>query len=117
MNAITTRTEGYECLVRGSMNGEAVSPAEFIPLAEETNMIVAIGEFVLREACAALPFLRGDTPYVAINLSPVELSDPRFIGRTDRVLSESSIDRDRICLLYTSPSPRDRQKSRMPSSA
>ena len=101
VNAITTRTEGYECLVRGSMNGEAVSPAEFIPLAEETNMVVAIGEFVLREACAALPFLRGDTPYVAINLSPVELSDPRFIGRIDRVLSESSIDRDRIVFEVT----------------
>lgn len=101
VNAYTTTIEGYECLIRGSLDGEPVSPAEFIPLAEETKMIVAIGEFVLREGCAALPFLRGDNPYVAINLSPLELSDPYLLDRIDNVLTQSAVDRSRIVFEIT----------------
>lgn len=101
VNAITTTIEGYECLIRGKKDGQPISPAEFIPLAEETNMIVAIGQFVLREACAALPFLRGDSPYVAVNLSPIELSNPNLLLGIERVLTESSADRSRVVFEVT----------------
>ncbi|MFT7474668.1 MAG: EAL domain-containing protein (putative c-di-GMP-specific phosphodiesterase class I) [Verrucomicrobiales bacterium] len=101
VNATTTAIEGYECLVRGSLDGQPLSPAEFIPVAEETNMIVAIGEFVLREACAAMPFLRGDSPYVAVNLSPIELSDPQLLERIDSIINESKVDRSRIVFEVT----------------
>jgi len=101
VNATTTTIEGYELLVRGSRNGKPVSPAEFVPIAEETNMIVSIGEFVLREACAALPFLRGDSPYVAINLSPIELSDDGLLDRIARVLHESQAERNRVVFEVT----------------
>lgn len=101
VNATTTSIEGYELLIRGQQNGKPVSPAEFVPIAEETNMIVAIGEFVLREACAALPFLRGDEPYVAVNLSPIELSDDTLLERIDSVLSESQVDRSRVVFEVT----------------
>lgn len=101
VNATTTVTEGYECLIRGSLDGTPVSPAEFIPLAEESGLIFAIGEFVLREACAALPFLPGDTPYVAVNISPLELSDPELLGRIERVLIDSNVERERIVFEVT----------------
>ncbi len=101
VNAATTEIEGYECLIRGSLDGKPVSPAEFIPLAEDTNMIVAIGEFTLREACAALPFLRGHSPYVAVNLSPIELSDPHLLDRIDSVLSNLAVDRERVVFEIT----------------
>ncbi len=101
VNALTTRTEGYECLVRGTRDGEPVSPGEFIPLAEETDMILAIGEFTLLEACSALPFLPGDDPYVAVNLSPIELADERLMSRIDAVLDSTGIDRQRIVFEVT----------------
>lgn len=101
VDAVTTQTQGYECLIRGQLDGRPVSPGEFIPLAEETNLIVAIGEFVLREACAALPFLPGNSPYVAINLSPVELGDPHLLERIDSVLTQSAVDRGRIVFEVT----------------
>lgn len=101
VSAVTTEALGYECLIRGQLDGKPVSPAEFIPLAEETNLITAIGEFALREACAALPFLPGNTPYVAINLSPVELSDPGLLDRIESVLTQSAVDRSRIVFEVT----------------
>jgi len=101
VNAVTTTIEGYECLIRGSKDGAPISPAEFIPLAEETNMIGAIGQFVLREACAALPFLRGESPYVAVNLSPIELSNPNLLLGIEQVLTESAVDRGRIVFEVT----------------
>ena len=101
VNATTTTIEGYELLIRGSQNGKPISPAEFVPIAEETNMIVSIGEFVLREACAALPFLRGDSPYVAVNLSPIELADDGLLERIERVLHESQVDRHRVVFEVT----------------
>ena len=101
VNAVSTVVEGYECLIRGSLDGTPVSPAEFIPLAEETGMILAIGEFALREACAALPFLPGDRPYVAVNLSPYELRDPDLLERIETVLTAAKVDRWRIVLEVT----------------
>ena len=101
VNAVTTETEGYECLIRGELDGKPVSPAEFVPIAEETNLIVAIGEFALREACAALPFLPGRSPYVAINLSPIELGDPHLLDRIDSVLTQSNVDRSRVVFEVT----------------
>lgn len=101
VDAVSTNIGGYECLIRGSRNGVPVSPGEFIPLAEESTLIFQIGEFVLREACAALPFLPGDSPYVAINLSPVELRSPRRIDSIDRILTDTKVDRSRIVLEVT----------------
>ncbi len=101
VNAVSTVAEGYECLIRGSRNGTPISPAEFIPLAEESNLILEIGEFTLREACAALPFLPGDSPYVAVNLSPIELGDAGLIRRIDAILKETGVPRERIVFEVT----------------
>ncbi len=101
VHAVTTRTEGYEALVRASMDGNPLSPAEFIPIAEETGMISALDEFVLREACAALPFLKGDDPYVSINLSPIELLDVDLVARVEEILDSSESPRDRVVFEVT----------------
>ena len=101
VDAVTTATLGYECLIRGTKDGEPISPGVFIPIAEETNMIVAIGQFVLREACQALPFLPGQSPYVAVNLSPIELSDPNLLVNIEQVLHESAVERGRVVFEVT----------------
>ncbi len=77
---------GMEALVRWQRpDGEVVSPAEFIPLAEETGIIVPLGEYVLMEACARTQELAraGHAGLkVSVNLSPRQFSQQ---GLTDIV--------------------------------
>ena len=56
-----------------------VPPAEFIPLAEEIGLIVPLGEWVLREACAEARQLADDIT-VAVNLSPVQFKSRQLIA-------------------------------------
>jgi diguanylate cyclase len=83
-------TAGYEALTRWQHPERgAVSPAEFIALAEETSLIVPVGEYVLREVCAALQRFAqqdpGDLPFIALNVSGRQLHDGQFV---ERVLSQ-----------------------------
>lgn len=75
------RVSGYEALVRWDLPGRgAVSPAEFIKLAEETSLIVPVGEYVLDRVIALLVELRdAQPPYlpnIAVNLSARQLVEP-----------------------------------------
>lgn len=75
------RVAGYEALVRWELPGRgAVSPAEFIALAEETSLIVPVGEYVLERVVATLVELRRrgvePLPSIAVNLSARQLVEP-----------------------------------------
>lgn len=77
------RIAGYEALVRWEhpVRGP-VSPEEFIQLAEETSLIMPVGEYVFDAACAALDALRNDPmPFVAVNVSARQLASPGLIQR------------------------------------
>jgi diguanylate cyclase (GGDEF)-like protein len=73
----------------------SVSPATFIPIAEETGLIISVGEWVLREACQqhfrwleqGLPALR-----MAVNISGVQFKQREFCGLVKRIIDESGID-------------------------
>jgi len=84
---------GYEALVRWSLPDRgAVSPAEFIKLAEETSLIVPVGEYVLDRVIEVLVALReaGTTPLpsIAVNLSARQLVEPgmarQIVARAQR---------------------------------
>ena len=84
---------GAEALLRWtSAQLGVVSPAEFIPIAERSGLIGAIGDWVLRRACeqivvwrrAGMPLLR-----ISVNLSPVQLQRPDFARHVQRVLEET----------------------------
>jgi len=74
------RVGGYEALVRWQHPERgAVSPAEFIKLAEETSLIVPVGEYVLDQVCALLAELKqgaDELPTIAVNLSARQLVEP-----------------------------------------
>jgi EAL domain-containing protein (putative c-di-GMP-specific phosphodiesterase class I) len=75
------RVAGYEALVRWQLPGRGpVSPAEFIKLAEETSLIVPVGEYVLDRVVAVLVALRDagtdPLPSIAVNLSARQLVEP-----------------------------------------
>src|SRR5206468_8566356 len=67
---------GFEALIRWNHPGKGlVSPATFIPLAEEIGFIVAIGEWVIRQACSTAAKWPGDL-HVAVNISAVQFRSP-----------------------------------------
>lgn len=77
---------GYEALVRWSHPQRgAVSPAEFIRLAEETSLINPVGDYVLRRTCDLLVELRRrgrePLPFIALNVSARQLDDPTLVER------------------------------------
>ncbi|TAL25486.1 MAG: EAL domain-containing protein [Frankiales bacterium] len=72
-----------------------VSPAEFVPLAEDTGLIVAMGRFVLREACRQTAEWRGSPALadltVSVNLSPRQLQEPGLLEDVRQALADSGL--------------------------
>ena len=96
---------GYEALVRWNhpTDGE-LSPAEFIPLAEETGVIVALGEWVLAEACAEGSRLRREhrrEVQMSVNVSARQLSSPDFPAHVQRALETSGFPASALMLELT----------------
>jgi EAL domain-containing protein (putative c-di-GMP-specific phosphodiesterase class I) len=95
-DVITGRIVGVEALVRWQHPEHGlVMPNQFIPLMEETGMILALGEWVLRAACRQirqwrethLPDLR-----MGINISACQFRQSGFLELTDRILAECAVD-------------------------
>ncbi len=96
VDARTGRVIAVEALLRWHhpLRG-LVSPAEFIPLAEQTGLIVPIGDWVLRAACAQAQSWRRSklSPVrVAVNLSARQLEDDDFVERAEDALEESGLE-------------------------
>ena len=77
-----------------------VPPLEFIPLAEETGVIAAIGEWVLREACKAAATWP-EHVRVAVNLSPVQFKNRALVNQVTSALSDAGVDPRRLELEIT----------------
>lgn len=90
------RVIGCEALIRWFQpNGEAIPPTRFIPVAEESGLIVPLSRWVLKEACRQthLWHLHGLGPLcTAINLSPVDFRQGDFLPALKRVLESSGVD-------------------------
>ena len=84
---------GAEALLRWRQEDGYVQPAAFIHVAEETGLIIPIGEWVLMEACRQAALWRqvqGDFT-MAVNVSPRQLADAAFPDKVRRALSESGL--------------------------
>ena len=92
---------GYEALLRWNHSTRGwISPADFIPVAEETGEIFRIGEWVLREACAEAGRWPGNTK-IAVNLSPVQLMQPDLAERVTEILLATGLSPSRLELEIT----------------
>jgi diguanylate cyclase (GGDEF)-like protein/PAS domain S-box-containing protein len=89
---------GFEALVRWQHPERGViSPMDFIPVAEESGQVVAIGQWALQEACRRM---RGwqqrfpsDPPlFISVNLSIRQFNEPRLIERVKEILAETGLD-------------------------
>ncbi len=89
----TSQVVGAEALVRWWRGGQDVAPREFLGAAEESGLIVPIGEWVLREACvqgAAWRRLSADFG-VCVNLSARQITAPLFTARVAAILAETGL--------------------------
>ncbi len=102
----SNRIVGAEALIRWQHPRKGmVSPAQFIPLAEETGMILPIGDWVIKQACAQLkcwemePAMREIV--LSINVSPRQLSQPWFVEQVKEAVDLSGIRASRLKLELT----------------
>jgi EAL domain-containing protein (putative c-di-GMP-specific phosphodiesterase class I) len=101
VNLAENRISGFEALLRWNhpVRGK-VSPAEFIPLAEETGLIIAIGEWVVRQACIEARTWPSGLR-VAVNVSPVQFRNQTLVSTVVSALGASGLHPDQLELEIT----------------
>ena len=98
---------GFEALMRWQQaDGTIVSPAEFIPIAEETGIIIKMGAWALLEAMNQLRTWIDDgvcspTANMSVNVSPRQLADPAFPSMVNEVLAQSHVSPNLLWLEVT----------------
>lgn len=96
--------DSVEALIRWQHPSRGiVSPLEFIPLAEETGLIIAIGEWVLRAACIDAMQWRsqGHDIQVSVNLSPLQTKTPDLVDRVRDILVKTGFPSNKLTLEIT----------------
>jgi diguanylate cyclase (GGDEF)-like protein/PAS domain S-box-containing protein len=88
---------GFESLARWSRNGEPVSPAVFIPLAEELGIVDQLGNWALRQACMTFADWKRRYPdsaldYITVNVSSRQLMQDNFLWVVERAVEESKLE-------------------------
>jgi len=98
---------GFEALVRWCHPVRGfVGPVDFIPVAEETGVIVEIGLWVLKEACRQLAEWRATTEWgkgisLSVNVSPRQLREPTFVPRLASILKANNVPASQITVEVT----------------
>ena len=101
VNLQTSEITAFEALLRWKHPTRGmISPADFIPIAEETGLIVPLGEWVLNTACEEAVNWPGHVK-VAVNLSPAQLINRNLVNVVKRALADSGMDARRLQLEIT----------------
>ncbi len=99
------RVIGMEALLRWHHSDwGVVSPLEFIPVAESNGMIVAVGDWVLREACAQWRRWKDeglDPGKISVNISALQFHDQDLFGKIKQIVRDSSVEPDALVLEIT----------------
>jgi diguanylate cyclase (GGDEF)-like protein len=100
----TGQTVGAELLLRWHHFSRGfISPADFIPVAEQSGLILLLGDWVLQQACGALVQLQaaGSDIQLSINVSPKEFRQPGFVDRVAAVLAQTGARASHLILEVT----------------
>lgn len=107
VNLQTGEPEGFEALARWQHPAKGmIMPVDFIPIAEETGLIVPLGEWVLEEACRFTQHLRTTVPArsdltVSVNLSGRQIVQPNIVTTVAEILERTGLDPGRLVLEIT----------------
>src|SRR5204863_8592191 len=87
---------GFEALVRWTRNGKPVSPADFIPIAEELGLIEVLGGWVLEKTCRTFAAWQKRYPaagldYITVNVSARQLMQTGFVHIVERTVHETGM--------------------------
>ena len=102
----SARCTGLEALVRWSRNGKMVSPAEFIPIAEDLGLIDQLGAWVLRESCVQFVEWQRRYPgagldYITVNVSARQLRQQGFVRLVEQTVEDAGLTPDALRLEIT----------------
>ena len=103
----TGKLAGLEALARWQHNGYgAISPAKFIPLAEETGLVSRLSHWVFEQACSQMrhwlnSYPLGDDCFISVNISSKQLSDGNLIDEVDQVLRDTGLEPQHLRLEIT----------------
>ena len=101
VGARTNQVAGFEALLRWNHPDRGrISPALFIPIAEETTLIARLGEWVMRQACVDAASWPGELR-VAVNVSPIQFANPNLPQVVLNALAHSGLRPDRLELEIT----------------
>ncbi|MFS0671758.1 EAL domain-containing protein [Ornithinibacillus sp. 179-J 7C1 HS] len=95
---------GAEALLRWECEMGKIPPDEFIPIAEETGLIIPIGEWVLRQACRDIKRFKANglnSFPISVNISTRQLMTPNFIERVQTIITEEEVDPKLLTLEIT----------------
>ncbi|WP_115720299.1 EAL domain-containing protein [Gallaecimonas mangrovi] len=94
---------GVEALLRWQYKGQQISPCDFIPLAEKTQLINPIGSWVLEQSCKEVKqwHKAGHRLSLSVNVSPVQFRDPRFLEQVSLALEYSGLESRYLVLEIT----------------
>lgn len=113
----TGRVTGFESLLRWQpQDGEMVFPDQFIPLLEETGLIVPVGEWVLRETCRQMKHWQEsgvDIKHASVNVSFRQFQHPDIVNRILTIVEESGIDPTILCMELTESIMMDNYKENL----
>lgn len=104
---ITGLLSGFEALVRWRHPDRGlVSPLDFIPIAEETGLIIPLGAWILRQACQQLRqwhdlFVEHPRLKMSVNLSAKQFRDPHLLDTIDQIIAETGVDHHQLKLEIT----------------
>jgi diguanylate cyclase (GGDEF)-like protein/PAS domain S-box-containing protein len=105
VNLATGHVVGVEALMRWHHPAlGVVPPARFIPVAEETGLILALGEWMMREACRQRADWQRRSVLgapIAVNVSAIQLRQPNFVARVQAILAETGLDPCHLVLEVT----------------
>jgi diguanylate cyclase (GGDEF)-like protein len=112
----TGKMAGFEALVRWQHPQQGfISPGEFIPMAEETGLIVPIGIWVLREACQTMQSWVEKFPElklrISVNLSVKQFRQPNLIEAIDQIIEETKLNSEYLKLEITETAIMDNAES------
>jgi EAL domain-containing protein (putative c-di-GMP-specific phosphodiesterase class I) len=107
VNLKNGQLSGFEALTRWQHPEKGlIPPVKFIPIAEESGLILMLGSWVLRQACTQLAvwikeYRLEKPPTIAVNLSSLQLNQSYFLAQIDRMLQETGIDSSLLKLELT----------------